>query len=237
MKTTFKILLVLLIVGLAYACYSSIQTPIEFDRTKKAREKQIIKELIDIRAAQIAYKQTHNAHAKTFDELNSWLENGTMKAVRKELELSERQLENGMTESKALAIVRAAQKSGNWAEAQAAGLVVEENGVRKVFSRDTTLMNAADAVFGEGFDKARLANLGKVPGTNVYFEMDTASVKTNSGYDMKVFEAKIPFEVYLADLNAGELKNLIDKEVKLNRYPGMKVGSLTEINNNAGNWE
>lgn len=237
MKTFVKILFVLLIIGLGYACYSSIQTPITFDRTRKAREAAIIKELIDIRAAQVAYKQEHLTHAKTFDELKSWLENGSMKSVRRELELTEKQLEDGLTESKALAIVNKAKATGNWAEAEAAGLVREENGIRKVFSRDTTMMNAAEAVFGAGFDKSRLANLGIVPGTNIMFDMDTASVITSSGYDIKIFEAKVPYTSYLSDLNASELSNLIDKQVQLNRYPGLKVGSLTEINNNAGNWE
>ena len=31
--------------------------------------------------------------------------------------------------------------------------------------------------------------------------------------------------------------NLKDKAEKLEKYPGLRVGSLTEINNNAGNWE
>lgn len=237
MKTFIKFLLGFLIVGLGYACYSSIQTPITFKRTKDAREAAIIKQLIDVRSAQVAYKQEHFTHAKTFDELRNWLENGAMKSVRKELELSEKQLEAGMTESKALAIVNKAKATGNWAEAQAAGLVAEINGVRKVFTRDTTMMNAAEAVFGEGYDKSRVAKLGIVPGMDIMFEMDTASVITSSGYDIKIFEAKVPYTAYLSDLNAGELSNLVDKQVQLKRYPGLKVGSLTEINNNAGNWE
>lgn len=237
MKTFLKILLGLLIVGLGYACFSSIQTPIRFDRTKSAREAAIIRELVNIRNAQIAYKQEHFVHAKTFEELRNWLENGTMKSVRKELELTEKQLEDGMTESKALAIVNSAKASGKWAEAEKAGLVRVINGVRKVFARDTTTINAAEGVFGEGFDKSKLASLGVVPGTNVMFDMDTASVITSSGYSIKIFEAKVPYTSYLSDLNAGELANLIDKQEQLGRYPGLKVGSLTEINNNAGNWE
>jgi len=33
------------------------------------------------------------------------------------------------------------------------------------------------------------------------------------------------------------LINLIDKTKKLDRYCGLRVGSISEINNNAGNWE
>lgn len=237
MKNFLKILLGLLIIGLGYACFDSIQTPIKFDRTKSARESAIIKELINIRNAQIAYKQEHFVHAKTFDELKSWLQNGTMKSVRKELELTEKQLEDGMTESKALAIVNKAKSTGNWAEAESAGLVRVINGQRKVFTRDTTTMNAAVAVFGENYDTNMVQNLGVVPGTDVMFDMDTASVLTSSGYDIKIFQANVPYTAYLSDLDQAQLNNLIDKQTQLGRYPGLKEGSLTEINNNAGNWE
>lgn len=237
MKNFFKVLLVLLILGLGYACFNSIETPRKFDRLKTAREKLIIKELIDIRSAQIAYKQEHFTHAKTFDELKNWLQNGTMKTVRKEMELTEKQLEDGLTEVKALEIVKKAKATGKWKDAEEAGLVQEINGVRKVFTRDTTLINAAVAVFGEDVDMSRISKMGRVPGTEVMFDMDTASVMTASGYDIKIFQASVPYTSYLGDLDKGELANLIDKQVQYGRFPGLKVGSLTEINNNAGNWE
>ena len=234
MKNVLNIILVLVILGLAYACFTSIQGPIEFDRTRQAREKVIIKELMDIRTAQVAYKQEHNVHAKTFAELRDWLQNGTTKTVRKQMELSEEQLKSGLTESQAVQIVKKAEATGNWSEAEAKGLVTVQNGQRIAFHRDTVVTNALTAVFGEGYD---ISNLGKVPGTDAEFEMDTASVMTASGYDIKIFQAQVPYEVYLGDLNQGELTNLKAKEVQFGRYPGLRVGSLTEINNNAGNWE
>ena len=235
MKNVLNIILVLVIIALAYACYASIQGPIEFNNTRQAREKEIIKELMDIRTAQVAYKQEHNVHAKTFAELKSWLENGTTKTVRKQMELTEDQLKSGLTEAQAVAIVKNAEASGNWADAEAKGLsFINDQGKRIAFKRDTVVTNAKTAVFGEGYD---LSSFGKVPGTETEFEMDTASVMTASGYDIKIFQAQVPFTAYLGDLNKGELSNLIDKEEQFGRYPGLRVGSLTEINNNAGNWE
>ena len=233
MKKVLNIILILVIIGLAYACFASIQGPIQFDRTRQAREKAIIKELMDIRTAQVAYKQEHNVHAKTFAELRDWLQNGTTKVVRKELELSEEQLKSGLTEAKAAAIVKQAEASGNWAAAESQGLSFVQNGQRVSFKRDTVTTNAKTAVFGENFD---LSKFGKVPGTDIEFEMDTATVKTTN-YDIKVFQAQVPFTAYLSDLDKGELANLIDKEEQFERYPGLRVGSLTQINNNAGNWE
>lgn len=235
MKNVLNVILVLVIIALGYACFASIQGPIEFDRTRKVREKEIIKELIDIRTAQVAYKQEHNVHAKTFDELRNWLQNGTTKTVRKQMELSEDQLKSGLTESQAVSIVKKAEATGNWTEAEEKGLsYINDQGTRVSFTRDTIVTNALSAIFGDNYD---LSTLGKVPGTNAEFEMDTASVTTASGYNIKIFQAQVPYTVYLGDLNKGELSNLIDKEEQFGRYPGLRVGSLTEINNNAGNWE
>ena len=71
----------------------------------------------------------------------------------------------------------------------------------------------------------------------VQFKMDTASITSASGYTIKVFEAAVPYETYLGDLDKQEVANLIDMAEKLERYPGLRVGSLTEVNNYAGNWE
>ena len=55
--------MVLAIIGLGWAVYNSIRVPVNFENTKTQREKEVIKELIDIRTAQVAYKQENNVHA------------------------------------------------------------------------------------------------------------------------------------------------------------------------------
>ncbi|MDO5036606.1 MAG: hypothetical protein Q4D93_06570 [Porphyromonas sp.] len=234
MKNVFKILLVIAIIGLIWATYKSVETPITFQRTREAREAAIIKELMDIRTAQVAYKQEHNVHAANFQELRNWLENGSVTTVRRELELTEEQLEKGMTEEKAVEIIKKAKATGKWAEAEKEGLVIEQNGKRVVFTRDTVLVNAKSEVLGADYN---LSKLGVVPGTNVEFDMDTASVQTASGINIRIFQASVPYTAYLSDLSKSELDNLVDKQTQLDKFPGLKVGSLTEINNNAGNWE
>lgn len=234
MKIITRILLIIAILGLGWVSFKSIQGPIDFDRQKKSREQLIIKELQDIRAAQVAYKQTFNEHTPSFEVLKDWLENGSVRSVRKEMELTEEQLKKGMTEVKALAIVKKAQATGNWAEAEAEGLSFMADGKRTSFTRDTVLMNAMSVVFPEGKD---LSRFGYVPGMDLKFDMDTASVMTSSGYSIKIFQANVLYKDYLNDLSENQLANLIDKTEQIGRYPGLKVGSLTEINNNAGNWE
>lgn len=235
MKNVLKIVLVLVIIGLGYACIASIQGPITFTRTKDAREAEIIQALMDVRTAQVAYKQENFVHTPSMSALRDWLQNGKLKTVRKQMELSEQQLEDGMTEQQAVNIVNKAKQTGNWKEAEEKGLSYVQNGNRISFQRDTLVANPLQTLFPENYNVSRF---GYVPGLDgVEFEMDTASIITGSGYDIKIFEAKVPYTVYLRDLDQHELTNLIDKQQQLGRYPGLKVGSLTEINNYAGNWE
>lgn len=234
MKKVLTIILGVIIIALGYACFNSIHGSVQFDKERKAREATIIKALMDIRTAQIAYKQQFFTHAGTFEDLREWLNNGYVKTVRKEMELTEDQLKSGMTETKAVDIINKAMKTNKWKEAEAAGLSYVKDGVRHSFTRDTLLAGAKETLFGADYDAN---SIGVVPGTNVEFEMDTASVITSSGYDIKIFQAQVPYTVYLSDLDSQELNNLIDIQKQLGRYEGLRVGSLTEINNNAGNWE
>lgn len=209
MKVTFKILLVAAAVLLAYMCYRSIMGSIEFDREKDAREDAIKARLIDIRKAQIEYKNRHKVHAANFDELTKFLNEEKLPFVVKEGVLTDEQLEKGMTE----------------AEAVKKGLI----------KRDTFWVVAKDTLFAKGYNVDSLRFVPNIP--NAQFAMDTASITSSSGYTIKVFEAGVPYTTYLGDLDKQQVANLIDMAEKLQRYPGMRVGSLTEVNNYAGNWE
>jgi hypothetical protein len=238
MKNLFKVLLVAAVLALAYVCYARVETPIRFQSEKSQRELRIVESLKDIRTAQIAFKSANGYHTPSFEELAQWLQNGQVKTVRRQLELTEQQLEDGLTDEKALEIVAKARETGDWSEAEKENLVQNVNGTRVVFSRDTVFAPALATTFGD--KKIDFSRFGKVLNTGKYFEMDTASIITGPEghkYAINVFEAKTPFETYLGDLDGTELSNAIDRQTKLGKYPGMKVGSLTEINNNAGNWE
>ena len=72
---------------------------------------------------------------------------------------------------------------------------------------------------------------------NDTFELVLGSVTTASGYNMSLFEAKVPYEVYLRGLNEGELANKIAERKEMDKYPGLQVGDANQANNNSGNWE
>ena len=208
MKVTLKILLAVAVVLLAYMCYRSVMGPIEFDKTREQRENLIKARLIDIRKAQIEYKNIHKVHAANFDELSKFLKDEKLPFLIKEGVLTDEQLEKGMTEQEAV-------KKG-------------------LIRRDTVWVTAVDTLFGKGYNVDDLRN---VPGANVQFTMDTATLTSGSGYTVKVFQCGVLYDDYLGDLNKQEVYNLKDKASKMGKYAGLRVGSVEEINNNAGNWE
>lgn len=208
MKVTLKILLAVAVVLLAYMCYRCIMGPIEFKDERDRRENLIKARLIDIRKAQIEYKNIHKVHAANFDELSKFLKDEKLPFLIKEGVLTDEQLEKGMTEKEAV-------KKG-------------------LIRRDTVWVTAVDTLFGKGYNVDDLRN---VPGANVQFTMDTATLTSGSGYTVKVFQCGVLYDDYLGDLNKQEVYNLKDKASKMGKYAGLRVGSVEEINNNAGNWE
>ena len=208
MKVTLKILLAVAVVLLAYMCYRSIMGPIEFKDERDRRENLIKARLIDIRKAQIEYKNIHKVHAANFDELSKFLKDEKLPFLIKEGVLTDEQLEKGMNEKEAV-------KKG-------------------LIRRDTVWVTAVDTLFGKGYNVDDLRN---VPGANVQFTMDTATLTSGSGYTVKVFQCGVLYDDYLGDLNKQEVYNLKDKASKMGKYAGLRVGSVEEINNNAGNWE
>ncbi len=208
MKVTLKILLAVAVAVLAYMCYRSIMGPIEFNEEKDRRENLIKQRLIDIRKAQIEYKNIHKVHAANFDELSKFLKEEKLPFLIKEGVLTDEQLQKGMTEKEAV-------KKG-------------------LIKRDTIWVTAVDTLFGKGYNVDDLRN---VPVANVQFKMDTATLTSGSGYTVKVFQCGVLYDDYLGDLNKQEVYNLKDKASKMGKYAGLRVGSVEEINNNAGNWE
>jgi hypothetical protein len=183
---------------------------IRFERERKVREAAIQARLIDVRKAQIEYKNVFGVHAANFDELSKFLKEKKLPFVLKEGELTDEQLEKGMKEKDAIKL----------------GLI----------KRDTLWVLAKDTLFGANYNVDSLA-IVPVPGINVRFSMDTATLISSSGYAVKVFESGVKYDAYLEGLNRQLTVNLKDMAKKLNKYDGLRVGSVKEINNNAGNWE
>ena len=226
-KALLNLLLVVAIAGLGFICYRSIMDPIEFSNERTNREKAIIARLIDIRTAQIEYRNNHGgAYTDDFDTLINYIKNAQMPIIMKVGELNDDQLERGLTEGKVLEMIEKAKKTNKWEEV--------ESGLPK-FRRDTTWIAVVDTVFRKGFIADSLAY---VPfGNGAKFEMETRCDTTKSGIAQWLFEARTLYKVYLDGINNQEMNNLISNMKKLDRYAGLKVGDVETPNNNAGNWE
>ncbi|MDD4822959.1 MAG: hypothetical protein PHI48_10445 [Bacteroidales bacterium] len=208
MKKILNALLALSVVIMLYLCTMSILGPIQFTEAKGDRDKAVIKRLIDIRTAQVAFLNKKGEYAKTFDTLIYFLKNEKLPFVSKTGSLTDEQLQAGLTE----------------AEAVKQGIII----------RDTIFVSAKDTLFGPSFNPD---SIRFVPGTTEQFELQATEIPTNAGLWMKVFQCNTPYDVYLKGLNHQEIVNLKDKASQQDRYPGLQVGSVTEVNNNAGNWE
>jgi hypothetical protein len=185
-------------------------SPIEFKNERDLRESAIQARLIDIRKAQIEYKNVYGVHAANFDELGKFLKEKKLPFLIKEGMLTDRQLEEGLTEKEAV-------KKG-------------------LIKRDTFWVLAKDTLFNANYNVDSMA-IVPVRGIDARFNMDTATIPSSAGYTVKVFECSVKYDVYLKDLDPQFLINLKDQVSKMGRFDGLRVGSVKEINNNAGNWE
>ena len=228
MKKVLNLLLAVTIVGLGYICYRSIMGPIEFEEERDYREKAIIARLIDIRTAQVEYRNILKiGYADNLDSLIEFVKTSQMPVILKEGELDDKQLERGLTEKKAMEIIAKAKKTNNWKEVEKEGLMN--------FRRDTSWIALLDTIFPKGY---AIDSLAFVPfGNGARFEVETSVDTTKAGGPQYLFEARTPYEVYLQGINEQELKNLIADMKKMDRYCGLKVGDVNMPNNNAGNWE
>jgi len=208
MRKVINVLLAAAAVLLIYMCVMSIYSPIKFDKEKAAREVKVIQHLVDIRKAEIEFKNLNGHYTGSFDTLIDFINNGKIPVILKEGTLTDEQLKAGLTEIEAV-------KQG-------------------IIRRDTSYVSVKESLFTEDYDAENIKYVPYSDGKE--FELAAQSIQV-SGLDIWVFEAKTDYKTYLGGINDQEVINLIEAKVKNKRYPGLKVGSIEESNNNAGNWE
>lgn len=211
-KVIIQVVLAVLIVILGYCIYESIMQPIRFQKLADWRYERTKQSLINIRDAQIAYKSVYGKYTNNFDTLQDFVKNGNLKIVK--------------------AIGDIPDSFFNKYPRKVAEMKAIEAGIVR---RDTVTVSCFDSLCN---NKYPLDSIRYVPLTGgKIFELDTASIETASKIVVPLFEAKAHNDVYLLGLDRQEIVNKTDEQEKNSKYPGLKVGSLTELNNNAGNWE
>lgn len=210
MKTVIQIVLVALVVILSYFLYTSVERPLDFEKEKKERYEATITRLKDIRKAELAYKDVNGKFTGSWDTLINFVKTGKLPLVRKIGMLTDSMIEAGWTEKQAL-------KEGK-------------------IIRDTVMVSVIDTLFGKGY-KIDEIKFVPVKDTVAQFHLGATLITTGSGIKVPVFEAKVHNNTILSKLDRQQVVNLNESKRTNGKYPGLKVGSLEETNNNAGNWE
>ena len=231
MKTIIRILLGCAIAFLCFICVNSVTTPIKFEKVRAEREPAVIKNLVALRTAENEFRMQNGRFTANLDSLILFVKTGTKKEVVKEGALTDKQLEDGLTELKAVRMIQKAQKTGNWKEVKEAGL--------EGFKRDTISAPLLSSLYKGAYDEKTIEELVYVPYSNgkKYEVLVNDNYSTAQGIRVPLVEVRAAFDIWMADQDAQELVNLNDKEEQLGHFAGLRFGNIDEPNNNAGNWE
>jgi hypothetical protein len=160
--------------------------------------------------------------------LIDFVKNGKLPIVIKEGVLSDEQMEKGLTESKAAAIINSGDVAAI-AEYKLEG-----------FRRDTVWVSLKDSLYkgmNINYDSMRY-----IPFSNGdTFEIIACPNTTKSGAIIQVMECNAPIASYLkgmGKLGDRMIKNKTVESEERGVYAGLKIGEAGNgWNNNAGNWE
>ena len=226
LKIVLELVLLLGILALVYAIYSSIMKPVNFNKQKEKREAVAIQRLKDIRTLQVAYKSVNGKFVSTVDSLKNFYENGKMAVVMQ---------------------IGSADDSIAWAHTEKVKKANRKitpdqlyqmylNGDKDLVFSVVTQIPVKDTLFlrRDDFCIDSLATIPFSGGAPVEMAAETHMV---SGVPVPLFEAKMPYKLLLKGLDNQLRINLDSDRRDQNRYEGLQVGSITAPNNNAGNWE
>ncbi|MBR3491472.1 MAG: hypothetical protein IKH44_04145 [Bacteroidales bacterium] len=207
LSIVINILLFAIIVVLALQVVKSIQAPIKFNNEQKARETKVVERLIDIRNAEVLYKNATSQYTNSFDTLIKFCQTAEIPIVK-----------------------------------------IVPDPTDTTFTRtinDTIgFVKVMDSLKGKR-DNFNINDIKWVPFSQPQhqYELEAGTIERN-GIKIPVFEARTPYEVYLAtpgdafsekEWNQRRDNAKAEKE-SINRYAGLKVGSMEEATTD-GNWE
>ncbi len=231
-KVLIYLIFPLAIIGLTYLIVESVMEPVRFNNEKAAREKVAIQRLKDIRTLQNAFKTECGRFTASFDTLKSFYTDSSMTVV----------MQLGSADD-SLAVDNTKKLKRRYPRITPEQMLERyRNGERLVFSIENEIP-VKDTLFKSRHD-FNLDSLAIVPfsqGDSIFM---AAVVKTVSGVKVPLFEASLTYKSLLKGLDNQLRINLDASEKERNEkkygtadFSGLKVGSITAPNNNAGNWE
>jgi hypothetical protein len=210
LKIIFQIFYGLILIFLGIYLVSRIMKPINFKAERIRRENTAIERLKDIRKSQEAYKSKYGKYTASFDTLIHYIKTDSFEIPK--LELSGK---------------------GVWDQDE----MTQEQAIKKGILRKTIIKKSVrDSLFSPDYN---IDDLRYIPytGNKKEFVMKAGEVETGSQLKVKVFEAYALYDILFNGMDRQEVINYKDQRYKITEFNGVKVGSITEANNNAGNWE
>ena len=226
---TYFVLPVLIIV-LAFLLYRSINEPVKFQNELKQRSGVAIERLKDIRTLQVTYKDTYGHYAPVMDSLIDFYKNGKITIIRQI---------GSEDDSTAVQHTEAVKKQfRNLKGEQLSQKLYElyQNGDRNLIVRIPQLTDVRDTLFTKR-PNFNVEDLRYIPFTDRDTVIMSSIIKTVSGVEVPLFEAKMPYRQLLGGMDHQQIVNLVAEREDTGRYAGLMVGSIDNANNNAGNWE
>ncbi|MDC7996224.1 hypothetical protein [Altibacter sp. HG106] len=210
MKLVIQIVLWVVILFLGYKLYDSITGPVQFNKVKEARYQAVIKNLKDIRKAELAHQEITGKFTGSFDSLVRFIDTAQF-AITQRRDTSYADVEK----NKAYGIDE--------------GYYIEE-----IILDTLGFTPVRDSLYG-GTDRYKSMMNIPVQGVDEQFQLKAGTLMKN-GTAYSVFEAKVDKDVILYDLD----KTLLAQEKQVNSVDGVngtaiKVGSMDEIDT-SGNW-
>ena len=207
LKIIFQVVYGIAIIVLAIMVFQTIMEPINFDKERAKRENATIERLKEIRTVQEAYKDKFGKYTGSFDTLISFVKADSFNLER--IVEVQKWDQDAISRSDAL-------KQG-------------------ILQRTVIKKSVRDSLFTPDYI---VDNLRYIPFTNnKEFTMAAGEVETGSQVKVKVFEAYAMYDDLFHGMDRQEVVNYKYDRYQITDFEGVKVGSLTEANNNAGNWE
>lgn len=198
--------------------------PLNFKKEREQREKVGIERLKDIRSLQEAYKSVYGKFANDFDTLKTFYNTGHIKVV----------MQVGSPDDSVAVENTKNIKKRNPRITPEQLLELSRKGESLVFNIESEIP-VRDTLFASR-DNFSIDSLAFIPFSGDSLIME-AVIRKVSGIEVPLFEACMPYKSLLRGLDNQLRINLDAERTDTDRYPGLKVGSITTPNNNAGNWE
>ena len=229
-KIIVEILLALAAVGCVYGIYRSIMKPVNFNKEKARRQEVAVQRLKDIRTLEVAFKGVNNRYTADLDSLINFYNTGKMDIIMQVGSNDDSLAVENTKRVKDKAFLKLSKEEQN-----ARLMDLYRQGQKLVFSISTPIA-VKDTLFNNRPDFC-IDSLKYIPFSGKMPVETDAIVKTVSGVQVPLFEARMPWRALLKGMD-NQLRINLDAECEAqNKYEGLQVGSVTAPNNNAGNWE